>query len=148
MTIRPSEGSDREELVRMVTALWPDCTENDLEALFGLPPSEGIVLVAERDNGRLGGFAEVGLRKYGEGCDTSPVAYLEGIWIDSDLRRTGVASDLVQEAEGWARASGLDEFASDCRLDNSVSEAFHRAGGFKEAGRNICWRRDVPPGSA
>jgi aminoglycoside 6'-N-acetyltransferase I len=148
MTIRPREGSGREELVRMATALWPDCAENDLEALFGLSPSEGIALVAERDNGGLGGFAEVGLRKYAEGCDTSPVAYLEGIWIDSDLRRTGVASDLVQEAEGWTRASGIEEFASDCQIDNFVSEAFHRAVGFIEARRNICWRRDVPPGSA
>ena len=129
----------------MVTALWPDCSEKDLEALLGLSPSEGIVLVAERSDGTLGGFAELGTRKYAGGCDTSPVAYLEGIWIDSDLRRTGIASHMVREAEGWSRSMGLTEFASDCEIDNHVSEAFHRAVGFEEEERIICWRRDVPP---
>ena len=129
----------------MVKALWPDCSETDLEALLGLPPSEGIVLVAERGDGTLGGFAELGTRKYAEGCDTSPVAYLEGIWIDPDLRRGGIASDMVREAEGWSRSMGLTEFASDSQIDNHVSEAFHLAVGFREDERIICWRRDVPP---
>ncbi len=131
----------------MVTALWPDCSEADLEALFGLPPSEGIVLVAERGGGGLSGFAEIGLRKYADGCDSSPVAYLEGIWIDADSRRSGVASHLFRKAEAWARSLGLTEFASDCDIDNQVSEAFHRATGFEEVERHICWRRDLPPES-
>ena len=131
----------------MVTALWPDCSEADLEALFGLPPSEGIVLVAERAGGGLSGFAEIGLRKYADGCDSSPVAYLEGIWIDADSRRSGVASHLFREAEAWARSLGLTEFASDCDIDNQVSEAFHLATGFEEVERHICWRRDLPPES-
>ena len=129
----------------MVTTLWPDSTENDVEKMLALPPAEGIVLVAERGDGTLGGFAEIGTRKYAEGCDTSPVAYLEGIWTDSDVRRTSIASDLVREAEAWARFSGLTEFASDSQIDNHGSEAFHIAAGFEEAERSICWRRAVPP---
>lgn len=103
------------------------------------------MLVAERGYGTLGGFAEIGARKYAKGCDTSPVAYLEGIRTDSDLRRTSIASDLVREAEAWARSSGLTEFASDSQIDNHGSEAFHIAAGFEEAERSICWRRAVPP---
>ncbi len=94
-------------------------------------------------HGGLGGFAEIGLRTYAEGCASSPVAYLEGIWIDADARRSGFAWDLVREAEAWARSTGLSEFASDCDIENHVSEAFHLASGFEEVVRSICFRRDL-----
>jgi aminoglycoside 6'-N-acetyltransferase I len=112
-----------------------------LERAEGGSTAEGLSLQVIRD------IVKVGLRKYTEGSDISPVAYLEGIWIDSDLHRIGATSDLVQEAEGWALASGIEELAFDCQIDNCVSEAFHRAATFIEARWNIFWRRDVPPGS-
>ena len=127
----------------MRLALWPDSEPDEIDAVLGLPHSEGVILVGERDEGGLGGFAEIGLRKYASGCDTSPVAYLEGIWTDEDARRGGLASDLVREADVWARSLGLTEFASDCELDNDVSEAFHLAVGFEEDVRSICFRRDL-----
>ena len=125
----------------MRKALWPDCEQDEVDAVLGVPTCEGIVLVGERDSGGLRGFAEIGLRKYAEGCDTSPVAYLEGIWIDADSRRRGIASDLVREGEAWARSLGLTEFASDCDIENHASEAFHIAAGFEEVVRSICFRR-------
>lgn len=67
----------------------------------------------------------------------------EGIWIDTDSRRSGVASELVRGGEAWARSLGLTEFASDCDIENHVSEAFHRAAEFEEVERHICWRRDL-----
>ena len=127
----------------MRTALWPDSLPDEIDAVLRLPSCEGIVVVGERDNGGLRGFAEIGLRKYADGCDTSPVAYLEGIWIDEDSRRSGVASELVREGEAWARSSGLTEFASDCDIENYGSEAFHLAAGFEEVERSICFRRDL-----
>ena len=127
----------------MRTALWPDSDLDEIDAVLHMPTSEGIVLVGERDEGGLRGFAEIGLRKYADGCGTSPVAYLDGIWIDTDSRRSGVASELVRGGEAWARSLGLTEFASDCDIENHVSEAIHRAAGFEEVERHICWRRDL-----
>ena len=131
----------------MLIALWPDCQEGKADVLLSRPISEGIVLVGARAEGGLGGFADVGLRKYADGCDTSPVAYLEGIWVDPDSRRSGLASELVREADAWARSQGLTEFASDCEIENHVSEAFHLAVGFEEEVRSICFRRDLTPES-
>ena len=68
-TIRPSRASDREELVRIVTTLWPDATENDVEKMLALPPAEGIVLVAERGDGECGVFDRA----------ETPVLLLDGV---------------------------------------------------------------------
>jgi len=102
-------------------------------------------LPSDRNEGGLAGFAEVALRKFADGCRTSPVAYLEGIWVDPDLRRSGAAAALVREAENWARSRGLSEFASDCDVENHASQSFHSATGFEEVQRSVCFRRDLSP---
>jgi aminoglycoside 6'-N-acetyltransferase I len=138
--VRAAAAHDRDDLVRMRRALWPDSVEEEVDALLETPEDEGLIAVASGTDG-LVGFAEFGLRKYADGCDTSPVAYLEGIWVDADVRRAGVATDLVRAGEAWARSRGLLEMASDCELGNSGSEAFHLAARFDEVQRAICFRR-------
>ena len=127
----------------MRTALWPDSTPNEVDEILSVPSSEGIVLVSERSENGLRGFAELAIRKFADGCLTSPVAYLEGIWIDPGSRRIGIASDIVQEGVSWARSRGLSELASDCDVDNEASHSFHVATGFAEVGRSVCLRRDL-----
>ena len=129
----------------MRQALWPDSSESEVDGLLQGRPPDAAVWVADRGSGELCGFAEVGTRRYAEGCDSSPVAYLEGIWVDSEVRRTGVALALVRHAEEWARSSGLTEFGSDCDIANEVSQAFHAAAGFVEVERLACFRRPLAP---
>jgi aminoglycoside 6'-N-acetyltransferase I len=102
------------------------------------------LLVVEGRAG-LDAFAEVGVRRFADGCASSPVAYLEGIWVDPEARRSGAALALVQAAEDWARAAGYVELASDCEEGNLASEAFHHAAGFEEVQRSVCFRRDLTP---
>ncbi len=129
----------------MRQALWPDSTAGEVDALLDDPHAAVTAWVAEGDAApRLVGYAEVGTRPYAEGCDTSPVAYLEGIWVDTEARRRGVALALVRHAEAVARAEGVAELASDCAIDNEASRAFHIAAGFVEVERIICFRREIP----
>lgn len=148
ISVRGARRSDRDEIVRMRQSFWPDSTAAEVDELLARGARSYVVLVAERlgsdGGGRLCGFAEVGTRPYAEGCDSSPVAYLEGIWVDADARRVGVGAALVREADGWARAQGLIELASDTELVNSTSQAFHEAMGFEEAERLVAYRRRVP----
>lgn len=95
------------------------------------------VFVAERAAGCLGGFLEAGTRPYADGCDTSPVGYVEGWYVDPDLRRHGVGGLLVRAAEEWARSIGCREMASDTTLDNDTSIAAHEALGYREVERLI-----------
>ena len=138
--IRAYQPSDHAEWLRMRRALWPEITTADeaKDAAEWLARRDTVVIVATRPNDtRLAGFAELGERQYAEGCDTSPVAYLEGWYVDEDLRRRGVGAALVRAGEAWARQAGYRELASDALLDNSTSHRAHLALGFAEVERAV-----------
>lgn len=101
------------------------------------------VFVAVRDGGGLGGFAEVSIHPHALGCETHPVGYLEGWWVDPDLRRTGLGRRLLAAAEEWARAKGCREMASDTDLGNDVSIAAHLALGYQQVGRVIPFKKPL-----
>ena len=89
-------------------------------------------------------FAQSQLRyDYVEGTESSPVGYLEGIFVSEEYRKNGFAAELLAECEKWAKEKGCTEFASDCELDNEVSLRFHLALGFEEANRVICFRKGL-----
>ncbi len=142
MNVRRRIPGDDIEWLRMRSALWPDLSAEThrREMSAWAARSDAIVLVAPRTAGEgLAGFAEVGTRSVADGCETNPVAYLEGWYVDSDMRRRGVGAALVQAAEAWAREMGIREFASDAELDNLVSQRAHLALGFCETGRLVLY---------
>jgi aminoglycoside 6'-N-acetyltransferase I len=130
----------------MRLALWPEASPERHEAeMAEYRPEDPSVaaFVAIRTDGGLGGFLEASLRHYADGCDTHPVGYIEGWYVDPGLRRQGVGRALVRAAEGWARGQGCSEMASDCKLDNEVSLRAHLALGYQEAERLIHFRRSL-----
>ncbi len=139
LNIRRATPDDRPEWLRMRLLLWPEVEAADL-----LHEIEGIlqdpltpVFVLERPGGGLGGFLEASTRKYAEGCVTAPVGYIEGWFVDQDLRGQGHGHRLVQAAEDWARSQGLKEMGSDTWLENEVSIRAHLAMGYEETERLI-----------
>ncbi len=131
----------------MRSSLYSDPDPQEIEDWFdarecGGTPSVGVaVLVVDRGSGRLAGFVEIGSRNYAEGCETTPVAYLEGWYVDPDVRLTGLGASLIQAAETWALQHGFSEMASDTELGNDVSLQAHTALGFEEVERQICFRK-------
>jgi aminoglycoside 6'-N-acetyltransferase I len=148
LAIRRATGDDRDEWLRMRSALWPDCPRDRhlVEMGEALADPAGLpVFVAVRPTGGLGGFLEAGLRPWVSGCDSRPVGYLEGWYVDADLRRTGVGRRLVEAGEEWARSVGCREMASDCLIDNDVSFLAHLSIGYEEAERLIHFRKSLAP---
>lgn len=90
------------------------------------------------------GFAQCQLRRdYVEGTESSPVGYLEGIFVAEEYRHQGVARKLLAACEIWAKEQGCTEFASDCELANTASLRFHLNVGFQEANRIICFTKKL-----
>lgn len=69
------------------------------------------------------------------------MAYLEGWYVEPDVRRRGIGRALVRAAEDWGRTQGCTEFASDTEIENAASAAAHTALGFEEVDRVRCFRK-------
>jgi len=153
--IRPARASDAEQWTALRHALWPDVTAaalgEDARRYFeqeekrpGTMP-EQVFVAEDPEGGRLIGFAELSRRLYAEGCETSPVGFLEGWYVAPGYRRRGVGRRLVAAGESWAREVGCTEFASDALVDNALSADAHRALGFDEVEVIRCFRKDLAP---
>jgi aminoglycoside 6'-N-acetyltransferase I len=126
-------------------ALWPEDDQAahlaDMARLCAEPDRFGQ-LIAYSEQGEALGFVEVALRiDYVNGTESSPVGFVEGIYVLPEARRQGIARALVAAAERWALSRGCTEMASDALLDNLVSHAMHLALGFQEAERVVFFRK-------
>jgi aminoglycoside 6'-N-acetyltransferase I len=137
--------SDLKSLVHLALELWPGHTAGDLSAEFSeiLAREDAAFFLACEGDAPIG-FAQCQLRHdYVEGTKTSPVGYLEGIFVAEAHRKQGIAKRLLAACEGWAKEKGCTEFASDCELRNTESLRFHLSMGFGEAGRIICFAKRI-----
>src|SRR5205823_5642774 len=97
--------------------------------------------VVERHAGGLGGFLEASIRPFADGCSTRPVGYIEGWFVDADMRQQGVGKRLVAVAEQWAIEHGCQEMASDAHIANQVSLDAHLALGYEQTNRLAHFRK-------
>jgi aminoglycoside 6'-N-acetyltransferase I len=104
-----------------------------------------FVRLARDVSGVALGFVEASKRvDYVNGTSTSPVAFLEGIYVVPEFRRRGVARSLVDAVVNWARGEKCRELASDSLLPNTDAHAAHRALGFDETERVVYFRMVIP----
>lgn len=147
MLIRPVLPGDAESWEGMRQALWPSAEGEHAREIGRFlggdrhDPSE--VFVAVDDDGRPIGFAEVSIRSHAEGCDSGGVAYLEGWFVQPASRRRGAGAALVRAVAQWARSAGCTELASDTEIENEGSASAHRAVGFAEVCRVVCFRMSL-----
>ena len=137
--------NDRHILAEMAVQMWDTHTINELEKDFEEKlKSENVVFFIKYADGVPVGFCQCGLRRdYVEGTKSTPVGYLEGIFVKEGYQNKGYAKDLLSACEKWARNKGCREFASDCELDNINSLNFHVSMGFDEVNRIICFRKNI-----
>ena len=100
-------------------------------------------LLAVGESGKVIGMIELSLRNVVDGCLTSPVGYIEGIYIEPAFRGSGVARRLHQLAEDWCRDQGCQELATDAELDNRDAQQFHERMGFEESYRIVEYRKSL-----
>lgn len=143
--VREATQLDLDDLTAMAILLWPDEDEDDLgEVMAEIVESPTQVAFVAITDGVASGFATASVRAdYVEGSETSPVGYLEGVFIDVEHRRQGIARSLVRAIERWVGMQGCTEFGSDAYLNNTESHAFHRAVGFEEAAQLVAFIKQI-----
>lgn len=143
--IQKAEINDLPVLAELACRLWPDNSAEEMRTEFAeiISKSDAACFLA-MEEGKAVGFAQCQLRyDYVEGTESSPVGYLEGIYVADDYRKQGIAKLLLSDCESWARTKGCTEFASDCELGNKESLRFHLNVGFEETNRIICFAKKL-----
>ena len=143
--IQKAKSRDLPILAELACKLWPDNTVEEMCAEMGaiLAKPDSAFFLAYIEDIPIG-FAQCQLRyDYVEGTDSSPVGYLEGIYVADGYRKHGIARELLSACETWAKSKGCTEFGSDCELENVQSLQFYLNVGFEEANRIICFAKKI-----
>lgn len=130
--IRPGTTEDAQSIAALANLLWPDTNSNELiETVHeSLTSSDDEIFVAMNASTMIG-FVMVGLRHdYVEASTSSPVGYIEGIFVLPAYRHGGVGRELVQAAETWCGSKGCSEMGSDTEVENTASQKFHKQCGY------------------
>jgi len=145
MKIQQANNKDVAHIANLAVLLWPEQSLAEMlsEVSETIEDSNTIYFLAV-DKAQAVGFATATLRvDYVEGTHTSPVGYLEGIFILEQYRNKEIGTQLLKAFEHWAQQRGCIEFASDCALNNVESLAFHLSYGFEEVNRIICFKKTL-----
>lgn len=138
ITIRRVTQDDKAEWFRMRKGIWPEAPDEfmsyDMDEI--LANEEYAVFFACVGETPIG-LTEVTIKDYAEGCETSPVGYLEGWFVQDEYRGKSVVGVMTRAAEEWARAKGVTEMASDTWLENESSIRAHVKLGYAEVERLV-----------
>jgi aminoglycoside 6'-N-acetyltransferase I len=128
-------------------ALWADATADEHRGYMAISlaqPERFLQLMVYDENRQPVGFIEGSIRgDYVNGTESSPVGFVEGVFVVPAWRRRGVARQLFAAIADWARARGCLELASDALIDNEASQRAHRALGFRETERVVYFTKEL-----
>ena len=140
--IVPVSKENEQEWAALCVALWPEVdTEERIRDRMDIPLEYEFLYYV---NDEAIAFLSLSLRHdYVEGMTSSPIGYVEGIYVKPNSRGKGIAKELIEFAKKWTLEKGCKQLASDVELDNEGSRMFHNQVGFKELGRMICFMMDL-----
>ena len=138
IAVRRVEKEDIAEWIKMRKGIWPEASDEDLAYdMEDVLASESDVVFIAFVGEQSAGMIEASVREYVEGCETSPVGYIEAWFVSGEFRKTGVAGELVKAAEDWAREKGCTEMGSDTWLENELGIRAHQKLGYYEVERLV-----------
>lgn len=133
------------ELTELILELWPACSFDEEYANCKriLESVKETCILAKKQEKYIG-FIYLSIRSdYVEGATSSPVVYIEGLYVRAEFQKSGVGRKLVELGEAWGKQKGCAEYASDAAWSNSDSIRFHRRVGFRETNRIVCFLKEI-----
>ncbi len=145
-SIEPLADADFGAWIELRARLWPDYSleEHRANGEDLLARGCGAIVFVAKVDGSVEGFAEATLRgDFVNGSSTSPVTFLEGLYVVPRFRRQGFARALCDAIERWGAGRGCSEFASDALLENEQGHHVHLALGFRETERVVYFLKPI-----
>ena len=145
MKVEKISADNIEPLTHLFLELWPECHfDEEYEICENILKSNNETCFLIKDGSDFVAFIQLSLRTdYVEGATTSPVVYIEGLYVKPEYRKSGIAKKLVELGENWGKEKGCTQYASDTEITNRQSIAFHKKVGFSEANRLVCFIKDI-----
>ena len=139
--IVPVSKENEKEWIDLCLALWPDTSEAELIDGYSKYKLQDFLYYASN---LAIAFISLSIRhEYVFGTETSPVGYVEGIYVAPEHRKAGIGKALINYAKEWAFSQGCNELASDVELNNEESQIFHENMGFSEVPRFISYTMNL-----
>ncbi len=123
--------------------LWPKAGFDELKNVEHLYKGSQFACFFAEHKSQSIGFIELTIRPYVNGCDSSPVAFVEGIWVDEKFQKHGIGRALIKKAEEWAQSLSVKELASDTRIESEHSIHAHKSWGFEETERVVYFKKTL-----
>jgi aminoglycoside 6'-N-acetyltransferase I len=147
LTIERCASLDQPGWLELRMALWTDATADEHRGYMAISlaqPERFLQLMVYDGKRTPVGLIEGSIRNdYVNGTESSPVGFVEGVYVIPSMRRKGVARMLFAAIGDWARARGCRELASDALIENEASQRAHRALGFRETERVVYFAKPL-----
>lgn len=83
------------------------------------------------------GLVELSSRNIVGACLSSPLAYLEGLYLHEEYRGSGLGKEAMRVIMNWWKEKGYTELATDSELTNINAQNYFKAIGFQETYRVV-----------
>lgn len=100
----------------------------------------------EAETGTPIGLVELSLRNIADGCLSSPVPYLEGLYLVEAQRGQGRGASVIELIKRWCIENGYSELATDAELSNVRAQHFYESLGFEQVDRVVEYRLEIKTG--
>jgi aminoglycoside 6'-N-acetyltransferase I len=143
---REAEEVDFPSLLKMGEQLWTKIKKDELATHLrnACNSSTKKVYIALTPEEEAVGFSVFSIRTdYVEGATTSPTGYLEGILIEAEFRKLGIAKSFIQQGEAWCKEKGCTQLGSDTWLTATESRKFHKKLGFWEEDELVHFLKNI-----
>lgn len=120
---------------KVYSSLDDEFHEKEMEQIFFR--EDWFCYFLSDESNKMLGLVELSSRNIADGCLSSPVAYLEGLYLKKEHRGRGLGKEAVRIILTWCKEKGFTELATDSELTNINAQQFFKAIGFQETYRVV-----------
>ena len=124
--------------IELYSALDNDYHNEEMETINS--SDQWYCRLIKNDADEVMGIIEISYRNIVDGCISSPVPYIEGLYLYPQYRRNGYGTEILKMIVTWCKKQGYTELATDAQIINTKAHKFYLSSGFEETDRVVEFR--------